>query len=126
MLRLLSLREVAELMDVSVRTVKRRIKEAGIELPRPGRVVKLTENDYKNLIEATRCRSTSSRQDAEREIVITSPVVQLVVSSASTTHTRRTSGLLEDERKLWKKQAKLQAQEDEQYPLKRAVGQTIH
>jgi excisionase family DNA binding protein len=55
---LISLEEVARrLGGVSVDTVKRRIREAGIRGPRPGKEVMLTETDYRELVEHLRNRS---------------------------------------------------------------------
>ena len=47
----------ARLGGISRKTLMRRIAEAGIRGPRPGRAMMLTEADYQQLLEATRARS---------------------------------------------------------------------
>ena len=54
---LLSLAEAAARFGVSVKTLKRRIREAGIRGPRAGREMMLTEADFDRLVEATRART---------------------------------------------------------------------
>lgn len=47
----------ARLGGISRKTLMRRIAEAGIRGPRPGRAMMLTEEDYRRLLEATRERT---------------------------------------------------------------------
>jgi excisionase family DNA binding protein len=62
MVRLLSLAEAAERMGITVKTLKKRIQEPGLQLPRPGRSFQITEHDFDLLVESTRCRCNSSPQ----------------------------------------------------------------
>lgn len=56
MAALIPLAEVAQRLGVSVKTVKRRLAEAGIKGPRPGHGMLLTEADFARLVEAMRAR----------------------------------------------------------------------
>src|SRR5215831_3715589 len=102
-INLMSLSEAAHRLGVTTRTVKRRISEAGLVLPRPGRAVMLTEADLLQLIEATRCRSTSSLRVNARAISSSSHVVALPGSFTRSARTRQTKRLLSDVRKNWKR-----------------------
>lgn len=58
---LIPLTEIARrLGGVTLWTVKRRIREAGIDAPRPGREMMLTEDDYRQLVNHMRTRKHSS------------------------------------------------------------------
>lgn len=60
-IELIPLTEIARrLGGVSLWTVKRRIREAGIDAPRPGRDMMLTEDDYRQLVNHIRTRKHSS------------------------------------------------------------------
>lgn len=63
---LISLEEAAARLGVrSIKTVRRRIKEAGLQPPRPGRVMMLTEADYRELVAASRRRSKPAPASAD-------------------------------------------------------------
>jgi excisionase family DNA binding protein len=63
--QLLSLAEAAARLGVAVKTLKKRIREAGIRGPRPGREMKLTEADFDRLVEATRARTPAPEDPGE-------------------------------------------------------------
>jgi excisionase family DNA binding protein len=72
--RTLTVRDVAERLGVSERTVLRRIEESGLAFARPGRSYVFDEQDYHRLYEAIRqCRSRSSRQGDARTTPTGSP-----------------------------------------------------
>ncbi|HEY1258526.1 MAG TPA: helix-turn-helix domain-containing protein [Stellaceae bacterium] len=50
--KVFTLAEAAAVLGVSLRTLQRRIAEAGLDLPKPGRARLLTEADFNRLIEA--------------------------------------------------------------------------
>jgi excisionase family DNA binding protein len=54
---LITLDEAAARLGVARNIVRRRIREAGIRPPKPGRHVMLTEADYQQLVESTRART---------------------------------------------------------------------
>lgn len=95
--RLYTLAEVAKrLGGISVRTVQRRIVDAGIRPPRPGRAMVLTEGDLAALIEALRCRSPSSPQGDAKETRITSSEARSTAEALRSLQRRRTQRLLAD------------------------------
>jgi excisionase family DNA binding protein len=72
--RALTVRDIAERLGVSERTVLRRIEESGLAFVRAGRSYTFDELDYKKLREAIRqCRSRSSRQGDARTTPTGSP-----------------------------------------------------
>ncbi len=88
---LISLDEVAaRLGGISVKTVKRRIAEAGIRGPRPGREMMLTEGDYDRLVEATRERSPLPPTNVSRS----------ARDALGSAHRRRTKRMLKNLRNL--------------------------
>jgi hypothetical protein len=98
--RLIPMTEVAErLGGVSIRTAKRRIEEAGINPPRPGRAFMLTEADLAAVIEASRCRSSSSLQASARATLTTSRAPRSADETLRSLRRRETSRLLADLRK---------------------------
>lgn len=60
---LFTLDEIAKRLGVSKYTAKERIREAGINGPRPGREMKLTEKDYQQLIEKMRQRRRGAQSN---------------------------------------------------------------
>ena len=93
--RLLPLEEVAErLGGVSIRTAKRRIQEAGIDPPRPGRAVMLTEADLVAVIEASRCRSSSLPRANAKATPIISHAPRSADETLRSLRRRETSRLL--------------------------------
>lgn len=62
---LLTLNEVAQRLSISKYTLKERIREAGINGPRPGREMQLTERDYQALVEHMRQRRYGGYADAQ-------------------------------------------------------------
>src|SRR3954468_10872223 len=99
--RLLPLTGVAErLGGVSIRTAKRRIQEAGIDPPRPGRAVMLTEADLAVVIEASRCRSSSLPQENARATNSISRAPRSADETLRSLRRRETSRLLGGLRKI--------------------------
>jgi hypothetical protein len=66
-MQLLSLADVAERLNVSVKTVQRRIDDfVDWPLPRPGRTDMFTEDDFAKLVERMRARAKARTQEIDR------------------------------------------------------------